>query len=123
MHALIFSHFSYNQQDDGVAGNVATKTAKCTSPRLISTGSLDGMNSLMLVAEGMVVAKLKTASILNPVICLLAAYYVFNAECPKGATGHSKNVFLFLEHLLLPSGGKKRLTLPLAVEYFISSMK
>ncbi len=80
------------------------------------------MHSLMLVAEGMVVAKLKAVNILNAVICLLSAYYAFNAEYPKGVTGHSKNVFLFLEHLLIPCSGKKK-SLPLSVEHFISSMK
>jgi hypothetical protein len=71
----------------------------------------------------MVIAKLKTASVLNAVICLLAAYYIFNAEYPKRVTGHSKNVFLFLEHFLIPCSGKKRLILPMAVEHFISAMK
>ena len=111
----------YNQQDDSV-GEVTKKIQQCTSPRLLSTGTLSKMHSLMLVAEGMVVAKLKAVNILNAVICLLAAYYAFNAEYPKGVTGHSKNVFLFLEHLLIPCSGKKK-SLPLSVEHFISSMK
>ena len=80
------------------------------------------MHSPILVAEGMVVAKLKNLNILNAVICLLSAYYVFNAEYPKGITGHSKNVFLFLEHLFIPGTGKKKL-LPMSVENFISCMK
>jgi hypothetical protein len=84
-------------QDEGAARNVSTKIENCTSPKLLSTGTLEEMHSLMLVAEGMVVTKLKTASIVNAVICLLATYYVVNAEYPKGVTGHSKNVFLFLE--------------------------
>jgi hypothetical protein len=35
MHALIFSRFTYNQQDDDVAGNVTKKIEKYASPRLI----------------------------------------------------------------------------------------
>jgi hypothetical protein len=54
------------------------------SAKLLSTGTLEEMHSLMLVAEGMVVTKLKTASIVNAVICLPATYYVVNAEYPKG---------------------------------------
>ncbi len=111
----------YNQQDDSV-GEVTRKIQQCTSPRLLSTGTLSKMHCLMIVAEGMVVAKLKAINILNAVICLLSAYYAFNAEYPKGVTGHSKNVFLFLEHLLIPCSEKKK-SLPLSVEHFISLMK
>ena len=46
-------------------------------------GPLTRCTPLMLLAEGMVVAKLKNLNILNAVICLLSAYYVFNAEYPK----------------------------------------
>ena len=111
-----------NPQNDTVAGNVTQKIEACTSPKLLSTGSLESINSLMLIAEGMVVTKFKTNNIVNAVICLLSSYYAFNAEYPKGTTGHSKNIFMFLEHLLLPSGGKKRL-MPISVDHFITSMK
>ncbi len=76
--------------------------------KLLSTGTLNNMHSLMLVAEGMVVANVKAVNILNAVICLLANYYAFNAEYPKGVTGHSKNVFLFLRHVMIPCSGKKK---------------
>ena len=75
---------------------------KSTSSKLVSTGSLiDEMHCLSLVAEGMVVVKLKATSIVNAMICLISSYYAFNADYLKGATGHSKNVFIFLEHILL----------------------
>ena len=47
----------YNQQDS--VGEVTKKIQQCTSPRLLSSGTLNNMHSPMLVAEGMVVAKLK----------------------------------------------------------------
>ena len=88
-----------NQQDNSVVGEVTRKIEKCTSPKLLSTGTLNEMHSLVLVAKGMVVTKLRNPNILNAVICLLSAYYayyVFNAEYPRGVTGHSKNVFFFV---------------------------
>ena len=99
------------------------KIEECKSPKILSTGTLDNINSMMLVAEGMVVTKFRKINILNAVICLLSSYYTFNAEYPKGITGHSKNVFLFLEHLLLPFSGKKRLQMPISVDNFLASMK
>jgi hypothetical protein len=50
----------------------------------------------------------------------LRQHYVYNAE---GVTWHSKNVFIFLEHILIPCTGKKRLMLLMPVEHLISSMK
>lgn len=73
---------------------------------------------MYLIAEGMVVVKFKTTNILNAVICLLSSYYVFNAEYPNGGNGQSKNVFLFLEHLLISAQGK---SLPMGVENFLSN--
>ena len=63
--------------------------------------------------------KFKSYSIVNAVICLLGSYYVFNAEYPKGPTGHSKNIYMFLEHILLSRSGQ---TLPMGVENFICSL-
>ena len=71
MHALIFSRFTYNQQDDDVAGNVTKKNEKYASPRLIYLlGPSKCTPCMMFVAEGMVVTKLKTVNILNALICL-----------------------------------------------------
>ena len=69
MHALIFSCFTYNQQDD----NVTKKIKKYVSPRLIyPLGPLKCTPFMMFVAEGMVVTKLKAVNILN--IGILFAY-------------------------------------------------
>ena len=54
-----------------------------------------------MIAEGMIVVKFKKAAILNAVICLLAAYYTFNVHYPWDTAGHNKNIFLFLEHVLI----------------------
>ena len=56
---------------------------KSTSPKLPSTGSLNDIHSLALVAEGMIVVKFKQFYALNAVVCLLAAFYVIDAEYPK----------------------------------------
>ena len=87
--------------DDTVDEVNYKKVAVCTSPRLLSTGSIGQLHSLIFMAEGMIVAKFRKMSILNAVICLLSSYYVFNAQYPQGKTGHSKNIFVFLEHLLI----------------------
>lgn len=94
--------------------------AACTSPRLLSTGSLGQLHTLVLVAEGMVVAKFKKIGILNAVISLLAAYYTFNAQYPRGTTGHSKNVFVFLDHILI---SERKTAVPVNVEHFLAMMK
>ena len=58
MHALIFSRFTYNQQDD----DVTKKIEKYASPRLIyPLGPLKCTPCMMFVAEGMGVTKLKTS--------------------------------------------------------------
>ena len=67
MHALIFSRFTYNQQDD----DVTKKIEKYASPRLIyPLGPSKCTPCMMFVAEGMGVTKLKTVNILNAVVCL-----------------------------------------------------
>ena len=101
-------------------GKVEKKVAECTSPRLLSTGSLGQLHSLILIAEGMVVAKFRRMNILNAVISLLAAYYTFNAQYPRGKTGHSKNIFVFLDHLLI---SEQRTAVPVSVEHFLAMMK
>ena len=75
---------------------------------------------LALIAEGMVIIKFHVPKILNGVTCLLGAYYCFNAEYPKGPNGHSKNIYLFLEHSLL---GRKNQKLPITVENFLAQLK
>ena len=57
---------------------------------------------------------------LNAVISLLAAYYAFNAQYPRGTTGHSKNIFVFLEHILV---SEQKAAVPVNVEHFLSMMK
>jgi len=95
-----------------------------TAPRLISTGAtFDDVQSLVLAAEGMVVCHFKQLNILTAVITLIASYYVFNADYPKGLGGHSKNIYLFLEHMLLPKlrhGSTAQL--PISVETVIGKL-
>ena len=83
--------------------NVDDEIAATTAPRLISTGAkVDGIQPLVLAAEGMVVCRFKKINILNAVVTVIASYYLFNADDPKGLGGHSKNANLFLEHILIP---------------------
>ena len=50
----------------------------------------------------MVVVKFKETDILNAVMSLLAAYFVFNAHYPNRQNcRQSKNIYLLLEHLLI----------------------
>ena len=102
-------------------GDVMNKrVAECTSPRLLSTRSIAELHTSLLFPEGMVVAKFKKISILNSVICLMASYYVFNAQYRRGAIGHSKNIFVFLEHILI---AEQKTAVPVNVEHFLSLMK
>ncbi|XP_046848478.1 uncharacterized protein LOC124442027 isoform X2 [Xenia sp. Carnegie-2017] len=104
-------------------GEVQEIINKSSSPGLLSTGTLRNIHSIMLVAEGMIVAKLKTENIVNAVIILLSSFNTFNAEYPKGVNGHCKNVVILLEHLLLNSKGNCKAQLPTFVDHFMSSMK
>ena len=99
--------------------DASERIKQCSTPKLIAAGSLEEMDFLALVAEGMVVVKFRSINMVNALICLLAAYYVFNAEYPKGHTGHNKNIYILLEHLLL---GKSSPTYPIYVENFLSQM-
>ena len=86
---------------------------------LLATGTLEEIGSIALIAEGMVVIKFRSTNIINAVVCLMASYYVFNAEYPKDQTGHSKNIYMFLEHILM---GRNDQTLPISVENFLEQM-
>ena len=96
---------------------MTTKIKECSSPRLLSTGSLVNLNSLLLIAEG--ISKYSSSSILNVVIFLIAAYYVFDAEYPKGVSGHRKCIFFFLENILI---NKQSTMLPMGVDNCIARM-
>ena len=61
------------------------------------------------------VCQFKKINILNAVVTLIASYYLFNADYPKGLGGHSKNVYLFLEYILIPELRSNR-SLPISVE-------
>lgn len=94
-----------------------SEIAATTAPRLISTGATVGdMQSLVLAAEGMVVCRFKKISILSAVVTLLASYYTFNPDCPNGLDGNSKNVYLFLEYILIPELRRSNHSLPISVE-------
>ena len=68
----------------------------------------------------MVVCRFNPPSILNAVATLLGSFYSFNMEFPKGSGRLEKNVFLFLEHMLL---GQTSATLPLSVENVLSDLQ
>ena len=72
----------------------------CTSPRLISTGTLDQLDGLYHIGEGMLVCKFRNTNTINAVIALLGCYYLLNACFSERNNGRCKNVYLFLEHLL-----------------------
>ena len=63
----------------------------------------------------------KKINILNAVVTLIASYYLFNADYPKGLGGHSKNVYLFLEYILIPELRSNR-SLPISVETAIGKL-
>ena len=88
------------------------------SPKLLSTGSIQDLHSISLIAEGMEVIKFKQCTILNTVLCLLSAFFVFNAEYPKAGNGQTKNIYLFPDQLLISKEGKPNL--PIRVENFLS---
>ena len=92
-----------------------------TSPKLVSTGSIENLHSISLIAEGMAVIKFKQNAILNAVVCLLSAFFVFNAEYPKAGNGQTKNIYLFLDQLLIAKKGKPNL--PIGVENFLSYLQ
>ena len=95
------------------------------APRLISScETIDDITDINLAAEGMILCKFKKVNILTAVITLLASFYVLNAAYPKGPGGQSKNVFLFLESILLPHIRNSQATtkLPIAVETVVSQL-
>ena len=96
-----------------------------TAPRLISSGgTVHDITSINLAAGGMILCKFKKVNILTAVITLLASFYALNAAYPKGPGGQSKNVFLFLEYILIPQIRKSQATtkLPIAVETVVSQL-
>lgn len=111
--------FFFSQNDSDV--NAENEIHATTAPRLISTGAtIDDVQSLVLAAEGIVVCCFKKINILSAVVTLLASYCVFNADYPKDHGGHSKNVYLFLEYILLQ---RSRHALPINVEAVVGKLK
>lgn len=90
-----------------------------TSPRLISTGAIAVVDELCLASEGMVVCRFRPPNILLAVATLLGSFYSFNMQFPKGSGGSEKNIFLFIEHILL---GQNSATLPLSVEHVLTDL-
>ncbi|XP_068691669.1 uncharacterized protein [Montipora foliosa] len=82
---------SVGNKNDSYVG-AKSEIAATTAPRLISTGATVGdMQSLVLAAEGMVVF-------------------------PNGLDVHSKNIYLFLEYILIPELRRSNHSLPISVE-------
>jgi hypothetical protein len=93
MHALIFSCFTYNQQDD----DVTKKIEKYASPRHIyPLGPSKCTVCMMFVAEGMGVTKLKTVNILNAVVCLHIMLIMLKVQLDTvRMCFYLRNIFLF----------------------------
>ena len=78
------------------------------------------MDELCLASEGMVVCRFRPPSILLAVATLLGRrFYSFNMQFPKGSGESEKNIFLFIEHILL---GQNSATLPLSVEHVLTDL-
>ena len=77
------------------------------------------MDELCLASEGMVVCRFRPPSILIAVATLLGSFYSFNMQFPKGSGGSEKNIFLFIEHILLAQNSA---TLPLSVEHVLTGL-
>ena len=93
---ITVDHCSLLQNDSYVGAE--SEIAATTAPRLISTGATVGdMQSLVLAAEGMVVF-------------------------PKGLDGHSKNIYLFLEYILIPELRRSNHSLPISVELVVCKL-
>ena len=82
------------------------------------------MTNITLAAEGMILCKLKNVNILTAVVTLLATFYALHTAYPKGPGGKSKNVFLFLNYILIPQVRNSQATtkLPIVVETVVSQL-
>jgi hypothetical protein len=63
----------------------AERIKACSTPQLLATGSLEEISPLALL-QGVygTVVKLRGSTIISTLTCLLAAYYIFNAEYRNG---------------------------------------
>ena len=98
---------------------------KLSLPRLpvAQHQSVSQIDSIVLVAEGMVIMKFKHVNILNAIFCLFSCYYLLNAQYPIASTcAQVKNVYLFLDYILI-SNEECRAALPVGVEQFLSKIR
>ena len=71
---------------------------------LIGSGQYGSINPLYLAAEGEIIARLQKTNLINALVVLVCAYYVFNISYPyKG-----RNMYHFLEAVLLQNNNEAR---------------
>lgn len=71
--------------------------SESTSPRIVGSGEPLTPDPLYICMEGRTVGPaLRNSTLLDAAVLLLACYYTFNMQYPQ-----NKNVFLFLEAVLL----------------------
>ncbi|EDO40777.1 predicted protein [Nematostella vectensis] len=94
---------------------VSSIISSSTTPRLLSTGTTNELESLHLIGDGTVIVSFNPQNILEAVIALISSFYTFNYVYPKG---RAANIYSFLEHVMIG----KREPLPTGVETFLGSM-
>ena len=98
-HSLVFVLFFF--QDDEI---IDAEIEKSFAPRIVCVGRLANLNPVYIVAEGMIVSKLCNLSMGMSIALLLGCYYIFNMKYPST----SKNIFIFLEAIMLNNGSKAK---------------
>ena len=93
--------FCFFLQDDQP---IDAEIEKSVPPRIVCVGRLANFNPVYIVAEGMIVSKLCNLSMGMSIALLLGCYYIFNMKYPST----SKNIFIFLEAIMLNNGSKAK---------------
>ena len=92
--------FVFFQDDEPIDAEIE----KSVAPRIVCVGRLANLNPVYIVAEGMIVCQLCNLSMGMSIALLLGCYYIFNMKYPST----SKNVFIFLEAIMLDNGSKAK---------------
>ena len=98
IHWLFFLGFF--QDDEPIHAEIE----KSVAPRIVCVGRLANFNPVYIVAKGMIVCKLCNLSMGMSIALLLGCYYIFNMKYPST----SKNIFIFLEEIMLDNGSKAK---------------
>ena len=92
--------FVFFQDDESIDADIQ----KSVAPRIVSVRRLADLNPIYIVAEGMFVCQLCNLSMGMSIALLLGCYYIFNMKYPST----SKNIFIFLEAIMLNNGSKAK---------------